>query len=415
MNMIQVYDLRSEYLDNPIGLDELKPRFSWKVKSDAKGVMQKSYHIIASSKGQVIWDSGIVKSNESQRIRYDGEQLKSRQKVSWQVNLVVEDQNGVIKSANSNEAEFEMGLLYKEDWQAKWIEPEVEVDKEARKPAPYLRKEFNVRKKVVSARIYQTAHGLYEFWINGIKGTNDQFKPGLTSYYHRIQYQTYDITDYIKEGLNSWAVILADGWWRGVTGGTVKNNFGYKLHYLGQIELHYEDGTMEIIGSDEQFQYATGGLIASDMLMGDVYDAEKEPKDWKLPGFDATKWNYVHLSEEHTDAELISSRSVPVREKEEFIPQVFIDEAGNQILDFGQNIAGYVRMKLRNCETGQEIRLVHGEGLKDGVFSIDNISDCPLDVPAFQEVTYICLGKDEETYCPRFSIFRSEEHTSELQ
>ena len=94
-----------------------------------------------------------------------------------------------------------------------------------------------------------------------------------------------------------------------------------------------------------------------------------------------------------------------MREKEEFTPEIFRDRQGNLVLDFGQNMAGYVRMKLRNCRRGQRIRLIHGEGLRDGVFSLDNISDTSLDVPAFQEVTYICSGQGEETYCPMFAIF----------
>jgi len=403
--MLQIYDLRTEYLPNPMGLDARHPRLSWKLRSDKQDVHQTSYRIVARTGDSIVWDSGIVRSEDSLRVRYAGTELISRQQVTWRVQVTAADENRAVEEAWSEEACFEMGLLLREDWKAQWIEPETEIDPEARKPSPYLRKAFNVKSGLVSARIYQTAHGLYEFWINGRAGTEDKFKPGLTSYYYRIQYQTYDITKWVKLGSNVWSVMLGDGWWRGVTGGSVKNNFGYKLHYFGQIELKYADGTRETIITDENFRHGTGGMLASDMLMGDIYDAAREPCGWKHPGYDDRAWGKVHLTEEHADAALIPSRGVPVREKEQFLPDEFIDVNGNRVLDFGQNIAGYVRMKIRNANKGQRIRLVHGEGLKDGCFSLDNINHTSIKVDAFQEVTYICNGEEEESYSPLFSVF----------
>ncbi len=403
--MLKVYDLRAEYLTDPVGVDAPHPRFSWKLASDRQGVFQKSYRILADADGEIIWDSGVVESEENLRIRYEGEELKSRQCVTWSVQVTAVDETGQAEEAKSQSAFFEMGLLKINDWKAKWIEPETEVDPEAKKPAPYLRKEFKVGPGLVKARIYQTAHGLYECWMNGVCPTEEKFKPGLTSYYHRIQYQIADITDTLSEGINCWAVILGDGWWRGTTGGTVKNNFGYKLHYFGQIELTYADGTKEIIATDESFRHSTGALTASDMMMGDIYDARLEPEGWKIAGFDDSGWECVHLATEHTDAELIPCRGVPVHEKEEFLPEEFTDKNGKRILDFGQNIAGYVRMKLRDTKPGQTIRLIHGEDIKDGCFTQANIKQTSIKVDAFQEVTYVCKGAELEEYCPLFSVF----------
>lgn len=197
--MLSVYDLKTEYLKNPVGIDVSEPRFSWKLKSNRTGVKQNSYRISAWSDDRLIWDSGIIASGMSQRIRYAGDTLCSRQIVLWQVEVVVQDENGTSETAVSETALFEMGLLSKSDWICKWIEPELEVDPEQRKPSPYLRKIFTVKPNIKSARIYQTAHGLYEFWINGQRGTEDKFKPGLTSYYYRIQYQTYDITKFYRK------------------------------------------------------------------------------------------------------------------------------------------------------------------------------------------------------------------------
>lgn len=403
--MLQIYDLKTEYRVNPYGIDAKQPRFSWKLKSSGKGIMQKNYHIIAKCGDEVIWDSGIVISQESQRVRFIGNTLKSRMEVSWRVYVTVEDENGTTETAESEVAYFTMGLLENSDWKGKWIEPEVEVDTESRKPAPYLRKAFTVKSGLKRAVIYQTAHGLYEFWLNGKLGTDEKFKPGLTSYYHRIQYQMYDITSLLAEGENIWSVMLGDGWWRGTTGGTVKNNFGYHLQFLGQIELYYEDGTMEIIGTDESFKTLTGGMLASDMMMGDIYDANKEPDGWKMPEFDDSTWQSVHTVKAPIEAKLIPSRSVPVLEKETFEAKEFRDKAGKRVFNFGQNIAGYVKMKFHNTKAGQVIHLVHGEDIDaDGNFSVANIRKCVMPVEAFQEITYTCKGGEEE-YSPLFSVF----------
>lgn len=394
--MLQIYDLKTEYLRQPNAVDNPNPRFSWKLKSDGNGVVQLSYHIIAREKDHLLWDSGIVKSRESRFVHYEGDQLQSRQSVKWQVEVTCEDENGNVESAVSDTAFFRMGLLHETDWEASWIEAEDTVDPDKRKPAVYLNRSFRVEEGLMNARIYQTAHGLYETYFNGQICTEDKFKPGLTSYYHRIQYQTYDITKLLREGENDWSVVLADGWWRGTTGGSVINNFGYKLHYLGQLELTYQDGSRIIIGSDEQFCAGEGPLRASDMMMGDIYDARETPVCSKP----------VHVVSDHADAVIIASRSVPVREKETFAAREFRDTDGNRVLDFGQNIAGYVKMTLRGCKPGQAVRLIHGEGLDPmGCFSVENIVDTPFPAEKFQEIIYICRGDEEESYKPDFSIF----------
>lgn len=428
--MFKIYDLKTEYSAQPHAVDTACPRFSWKLDSDCRNVRQKSYHITAFSGNEQIWDSGIVESDESRFVRYEGAALQSRQKVHWQVNVTcqyLDDEKEIYQEARiqSGIGTFQMGLLKESDWKAKWITADCyAADKESitldsdcqseRRPACYLRKSFIVRPGLKEARIYQTAHGLYESFINGQITDEDKFKPGLTSYYYRIQYQTYDITTSLREGSNAWAVVLADGWWRGTTGGSVKNNFGYTLDYLGQIELTYEDGSIEIIASDETFRAATGGLIASDMLMGDLFDARKEPDEWKTAAFDDCNWHPVLLTEKVVQDKLtggllakkIAARSVPVREMEQFGGKEFRDTSGARVLDFGQNVAGYVKVILRNTKAGQRIIFTHGETLDwDGNFTIANVDKTGLPVEAFQQVTYICKGAEEECYQPSFSIF----------
>ena len=404
--MLKVYDLRTEYLENPLGIDAERPRLSWKLESDRTNVIQEAYRVIASEDEgylNILWDSGKIKSGDSVRVSWDGPAFRSAQRVYWKVQVWA----GGDKT-ESEIAWFETGLLKASDWQAQWIEPEDSIDRYARKPSPYLRKEFEVREGLVRARIYQTAHGLYDFWLNGTRGTNDLFKPGFTSYYTRLQYQTYDVTGLLKPGINTWAVVLGDGWWRGSTGGMYKNNFGYKLAFLGQALLEYADGSKVIISSDDGFKAATGGLLASDMKFGDVYDANLEPEGWKESGFDDSNWENVRTINYGKDM-LIPTRSVPTRGKERFQATVMITPNGETVLDFGQNIAGWVEIKLRGGERGQQVTLVHGETLdKSGDFTVSNLLLEGMmggGTEPLQEVHYIMAGKGEETYCPMFGIF----------
>lgn len=397
--MLTVYDCKTEHLTDPIGLDCSAPRFSWKLRSDRTNVVQISYRIVVTCDNDVFWDSGLIASDASQNIRYAGQPLQSGQILCWRVEVT----DG-IDEAISEPASFEMGLLDLSDWKCRWITSEAEIDYNAPKPAPLFRKSFMVRPGLIRARIYQSSHGLYEFWINGAEGTQDRFKPGLTSYQKRVQYQTYDVLSLLQEGENIWAVQLGDGWWRGSTGGGYRNNFGFKLGFIGQLVLTYSDGSTDIVGTDSTFRTATGGLLRSDMKAGDVYDANQEPLGWKTAGFDDAGWaSVLPLSEYALTDTLIPSRSVPVREKEVFNAAVFRDGNGKLVLDFGQNIAGYVRMTLRNCSRRQRITLWHGEGLKAGRFSAENIENVGED--RFQCVEYIAKGDPEEYYCPRFSVF----------
>lgn len=459
--MLRVYDLKTEYRTNPYGIGAVCPRFSWKMESDRQGVMQKSYRIKAyhdsvcrckntsvgdtenqSKEKKLLWDSGVVVSGESQRVRYAGEKLRSAMEVTWQVEVTVADDTGyeetavggcvyddscinqdesrcdVTVSKSDGPAKFTMGLLEERDWNCTWIEPEGAIDIHSPQPSPMLRRTFMVKDGLKRAYICQTAHGLYEYWINGKLGTEDKFKPGLTSYYYRIQYQMQDITNLLEEGENVWAVQLGDGWWRGTCGGN-RNSFGSKCQFFGQIVLEYIDGGKEIIGTDEAFKWNTGGLLVSDMFMGDIYDAGLEPEGWKCTGFDDFLWKNVHLAraskvvqsdifmvEDPGNAKLIPSRSVPVREMECFDAKITHDAQGRLVLDFGQNIAGYVRMKLRNTKAGQIVQLTHGEDIdSNGNFSQENIRQmgCKL-MPHFQETLYTCKGADVEEYCPMFSI-----------
>ncbi|MDR1904939.1 MAG: glycoside hydrolase family 78 protein [Treponema sp.] len=402
--MLTVYDLRTEHLSNPLGIDNPKPRFSWKISGDRRNTLQETWRIIARHGNSIVWDSNVVKSCESLGVIYGGSELKSRQSITWELFVTANGESAAGKAG------FEMGLLEKNEWKAKWIESEEEVDDLLKpQPSPYLRKRFTVKNGLIRARAYQTAHGLYRYWINGESAGDRVFMPGNTSYYKRLQYQTDDIADKLSQGENIWAVRLGDGWWRGAVGAfKTRNNYGDKLQFLGQLVLEYADGSVEYVISDESFKASTGGLLQCDPMFGTVYDAAKEPVGWKRPAFDDKAWRNVH----HGDGgygdltTLISEASVKVKEKERFEGRPFIDSEGNKVIDFGQNIAGYVSMTIRNSKPGQKITLEHGEGLRHGCFDFSNvILDANQSNNAFQTVIYYAKGEPEEYYCPEFSVF----------
>jgi alpha-L-rhamnosidase len=403
--MLEAVSLRTEYLVNPIGLDTKKPRLSWKLRCDGVRVIQSAYQLQASSTedfAHVCWDSGKVETSQSQGILYAGPEQKSMECVYWRVKVW---SNHEEESPFSEPAFFETGLFHTSDWKAHWIEPEKEVDIDAYKPAPYIRKEFTVRKGLVSARACLTAKGLYSFYLNGVEGTDNLFTPGFTSYCKRLQVQVYDVTHLLHEGSNALGVILGDGWWRGSTGGaSLKNNFGYKVALLGQLMLDYEDGTREIIGSDSSFKTSHGPLLKSDMKAGELYDARMNMEGWNQPGYDDTSWNPVQVVEGGFD-NLIGTRSVPVRQKERYSPKVLRTPNGETVLDFGQNIAGWVEMKVQG-DAGTEVVLIHGEALdKDGNFTLKNLAMHGKTTDDFQAVHFILAGSGTESYRPRFSIF----------
>ncbi len=400
-----IFDCKTEHRKNPVGIDALHPRFSWKINSELFNVNQKTYRIFVSLTEDfhtLVWDSGVVQSNQSLYIHYEGNELDSMTRYYWKVIVCTEEE-----CAESKVNYFEMGILDASWWKAKWIEAEKEVDHDARKPAIYLRKTFLVKEGLKKARVYQTAHGIYHFFMNGKKGTEDLFNPGFTSYYHRLQYQVYDVTEFLQPGENVWGILLGDGWWRGVTGGAVPNNFGYKLAFLGQLQLEYEDGCVETIASDESFKTETGAWLATDMREGDIYDANLERKGWSKKGYDDINWKPVHVAEEYNTLDsLIPSRSVPVRKKEELTGELFIDRAGNRIIDFGQNIAGIVSMVFRGCKKGEEIRIEYGEDIEDGIFSRKNLlNPGATELGEFQRNIYIACGQAEERFEPYFGVF----------
>ena len=247
-------------MTKPIGLGDPKPRFYWNCED---GVKQTAYRILCTREGKTVWDSGKVDSSSMTHIPYEGAELNSRDIVTWCIQLWDEkDEPGEI-----SESCFELGLLKCTDWKARWISGDYRPDPKRRYPVDCFRKEFSA-KPVVKARLYAAARGVYDVTVNGRRIEDFILAPGSTDYKKRIQVQTYDVTDYLKEQ-NTLELRLADGWYRGsLAAYGVTNVFGTRTSVLCQLELTFTDDQKETIVTDNSWAWSDDGpLRFADLLL----------------------------------------------------------------------------------------------------------------------------------------------------
>lgn len=400
---LEVLALRTEYRENPLGIDIRRPRLSWQIQSDGRGILQSAYQIqVARTERDLLegrhmlWDSGKVNSAESTQIAYAGPALQSAQRYLWRVR--VWDVKGEV-SPWSNPAHWEMGLLDSSDWQASWVEPDLKEDITKSQPSPLLRGTFKANGVIKEARAYVTSHGLYQMHLNGQRVGDQVFTPGWTSYNQRLQYQTYDITSLLRGGENVVGVILGDGWYRGNIGfGGQRNFYGDRLALLMQIRITYEDGHQEIIGTNQNWKATTGPILMSEIYHGETYDARLEKNGWLTPNYDDRDWSGVKVVSHRKD-NLIAPAGPPARKIEEIRPvKIMKTPAGDTVIDMGQNMVGWVRIKAQGA-AGTTIVLRHAEVLdKQGNFYTDNLR------AARQTVRYTLKGGGVETFEPHFTF-----------
>ncbi|WET01800.1 family 78 glycoside hydrolase catalytic domain [Flavobacterium sp. YJ01] len=394
----QVTNLTTEGLTNPLGIDNLQPHFSWQLIAKQRNTMQLAYEIkVAESETgfnkDLLWTTGKVISDQSIHIPYNGKPLEAGKRYYWQVRIW--DNKGKLTTW-SNVAYWQMGLLKENDWQAQWISPGYEEEND--RPSPLLRKEFKINKKVKSATAYITAHGLYEAQINGKKIGDKYFTPGWTSYKKRLQYQVYDVSDMFTNGNNAIGVMLGSGWYRGYFSlGNFKDIYGSDISLLFQLNITYTDGSTETIISDGSWKSSTGAVRSSNIYAGEVIDARLEKLGWATPEFNDKDWSGVKVQSFPKNI-LIGTYNESVTRHEKFIPKkIFTTPKGEQIIDFGQNLVGWVTLKVKG-EAGQKITISHAEVLdKEGNFYTEN-----LRIAKAQDV-YILKGGKQEIFEPHFT------------
>jgi alpha-L-rhamnosidase len=399
--------LRTEFLVEPIGIDETSPRLFWWAKDDRQDAAQTAYRIRAATTKQKLasnapdlHDTGKVMSKQNAHVTIPL-MLSSRQRVWWDVQLW--DAQGAAGPA-SEASFFEMGLLQASDWQAKWIASPLMGAGQTMPPVPILRNEFYLPAEVTSARLYITALGLYEAHLNGERVSDDYFRPGWTDYFDRLQYQTYDVTARLKVGANAMAVLLGDGWYAGRVAHLERSlRWGDRPALLAQLEVHCADGSTHRIATGDGWTWTQSPILGADLLQGEEYDARRELKNWNNVAA-AGDWRAVEIvSPRH--GKLVAQPNEPVRLVKEFVPvadptDVFGGwERTARVFDFGQNIAGMVRLKVKG-PAGATVKLRFAEILqKNGQLYTENLRSARV------TDTYTLRGDPEgETWTPRFTF-----------
>ncbi|MCX6249787.1 MAG: family 78 glycoside hydrolase catalytic domain [Bacteroidetes bacterium] len=399
---ITVNNLKTENRIDPIGLDMVRPRFSWQITSEQRNVMQNAYELRVSDKiadlskeKYRVWHSEKVLSDSSVYVTYKGPDLHSGTRYYWQVR--VWDNHGKV-SAWSPVAFWQTALFTAGEWKAKWIMKDT-VRFADTGACPLFRKTFNAGKQIQSATAYISALGMYEAQINGQRLGDAFFTPGWTDYRKRIQYQVYDVTASLKQGNNAIGITLANGWYTGYIGwGKHHHEYGKHTALLFQLEIRYTDGTAQIIVSDESWISSTGSIISSEIYHGETIDNRLEKTGWTMPEYDDRKWIPVILQPAPNVA-LVATYNEPVRKHEQFKPvKILKTPAGEQVIDFGQNLVGFVTVKISG-KKGDTITIRHAEVLdKEGNFYTENLRR------AKATDIYILKGEGTETFEPHFTF-----------
>ncbi len=389
----KVQSLLCENSVNPLGIDTKYPGLSWQLASAQRNVMQTAYEVQVTEGKTTVWNSGKVNSDSSVHVFYKGAPLASGKRYTWKVR--VWDNTGKASEC-SVPAFWQMGMLNTADWKAQWISPAFAED--AQRASPLFRKGFSANKKIRSAFAFITAHGLYEAQINGHRVGDAYLTPGWTSYNKRLQYQVYDVTGMLNTGANAIGVTLGNGWYRGnlAWNGNI-NSYGRDISLLLQLNITYTDGSTQTVATDGSWKASTGPIRYSEIYHGETYDARLEKAGWAAPGYDDSKWDGVTV-QNFALSNLISTVNEPVKKHETFKPvKVFKTPKGELVIDFGQNIVGWVQAKLSGA-AGDIITISHAEILdKPGNFYTENLRK------AKEQNNYIMSGKGPQVFEPHFS------------
>jgi hypothetical protein len=392
--------LRCEYAVDPLGVDVAQPRLYWTVTSELRGDLQSAYQILVASSADLLaqdqgdlWDSGQVESDETAHVAYGGKPLKTSQQVFWKVR--VWDKDGK-PSAWSKPATWTMGVMGDRDWRAKWIVAPWESE------ALLLRREFDVKPGLRRAVVHVCGLGQFEMTVNGSKVGENLLSPGWTKYNRTCLYETHDITPLVHEGANAVGLALGDGMYhteRRNRFSKFQGSFG-PLRAYGQIELQYEDGSRDLVGTDETWKVSPGSVTYNDIYGGEDYDARREALGWDRPGFVETGWEHaVELVRPSGRLRGLTSSAPPLGAIETIRP-VAINQISEtmDVIDLGQNASYMPRIRVSG-PAGSSVRLTHAEVvLPDGTI---NRSTCGGSRgPAFWR--YTKATDQEETWFPQF-------------
>ncbi len=403
-----VNHLRCEYLDKPLGIDVTDPRLSWIYEDNRQQARQASYEVIIGTDDRLVsgqkttWQSGKIRSDRGYFV-YNGPALKPFTRYYWKVNAF-DAQQRLVQSAVSW---FETGMMQTDSWKGLWIQDTRDINL---KPAPYFRKNFNSPKKIVSARAYVAAAGLFELYINGKKIGDHFMDPMYTRFDRRILYVTHDITREIQQGENAVGVLLGNGWYNHQSTAVwyfQDAPWRARPSFCLNIRIRYEDGSEQLIVTDKSWKTSLSPVIFNSIYTAEHYDARLEQPRWSEPGFIDTAWKGVMFRSAPT-LNIVSQTLQPVRLTDSLSAEL-LSQSGDTlyVYRFPKNMSGISRIRLR-AEPGTVIRMKHGERLySNGRVDISNIDAHyrPTDdTDPFQTDIFITKGGGSwESFQPRFN------------
>ena len=394
--MLKINRIHLDYQTNPVGLDHV-PQFGWEMESDRRNIVQKAYRLQAARDPlfeTICYDSGRVESGESAHVFASDMEIRSAEK--YYVRVRVSD--GIEESGWSEPSYFVTAFLTKPEWQAPLVSAENrDSDRESSK-GTYVRGTFSIHKKVKAAYAFTTALGLYNFYLNGEKVGGDEMTPGWTSYRKHLMYQTYEITELLKSGVNVAGAMLGAGWYKGVMGLTkARCNYGDRTAFAMQAVLHYEDGTTETVTTDDSWIGADSPVVFSEIYDGEIYDASLEIPDWSSEKHPAGNWHLTIVVP--WDATVLCAQSASRVKMVDKMPakRIFTTPKGETVLDFGQNMTGRIHVTASG-KPGDVIEIRCFEVLDSkGNAYLDNLRK------AKTTMKYIFGKEDTVTWHPRFT------------
>ena len=402
----KVINLKIETKTNPEGIETKSPKFSWKLEDEKRNSQQSAYQILVATSLKLlkegktdIWNSGRIVSQHSVNVPFSGKSLQSGKQYFWKVKVWTN--HG--ETSWSYPASWGMGLLQKEDWQAQWIgwnhlSPGDTIAQHPRLSARYLRKEFGISEKIKKATVYISGLGMYELFINGKKVGNQVLAPGVTNYKKNVLYNTFDVTELIAKGENAVGVTLGNGRFfpirQGIDFQKSQDNFPKMIF---QMEIELKNGKKVKIISDDSWKITADGPIrANNEYDGEEYDARKELGNWTKANYNDTKWNKPHILP--APAELLVAQQNENMMVHERIQPVSVNklQQGKYILDFGQNLAGWLKIKILG-KKGNVVKMRFAESLNpDGTLYTENLRT------AQQTDIYTMKGEGIEVWNPSF-------------
>lgn len=372
---MKIYDITINHLVEPMGYDLSSIRIQFKLANTSDDITSAKKQLIIEKQGEVVFQSEeLPLTNDF----YFEPSIHLQPRSRYEVIVKVFNHQEIVQAQSF----FETGKM-KEPFTAKWIGSHQTYSNSV------FAKDFYVTKSIACARIYMTGLGLYETTLDKHKIGNEYLTPGVTAYDQWVQIQTYDVTNLISKGDNHWEISVADGWYQGNYGfdGGKDKIYGDRHLVLAELHIEYQDGTKEVINTDESWQVTQGKVSASAIYYGEDYDATYELKDWQ-------KVEVV----DHPYHILTDRLSLPIKIMEELPAQEILKTPkGETVIDFGQNQAGWVMFYNREPK-GVKVTIEVGEILQEGNFYRENLRH------ARATFTYISDGK-EGWIRPHFTFF----------